>query len=166
MQSVVTLYLLLKFTAMFWWTFCFLVKLLLCLLLGCVVQLFKIEWGCLSYCGWWDSPSPCQSFMLSICSSLPLWLFPIGIPSGLEAAIHRSAFLDGVCKKFPEISSWVNWCYSQPAKLRFSHKHILASQVSNKGILLVPYFFPWYWCNLFVPYHLLSNVWYLDDGNY
>ena len=45
----------------------------------------------------------------------------------------------------------------------------LLPQVSNREILLVPYFFPWCWCNLFIPSltnQCLLSVWYLDDGTF
>ena len=99
---------------------------------------------------------------------LPYVQVGVGIPGGLEAAIHavrhslsqfgnddslalfkidmknafnecnRSAFLDGVCKEFPEISPWVYWCYSQPAELRFGHRRILASTGVQLGDPLGP----------------------------
>ena len=126
---------------------------------------------------------------------LPYGQVDVGIPGDLEVAIHavhhslsqfgndeslallkidmkkafnecnRSAFLDGVCKEFPEISPWMYWCYSQPAELWFGHRCILAStgvfllpQVSNREILLVPNFFLWCWCNFFVPSLLVKHV--------
>ena len=88
----------------------------------------------------------------------------VGIPGRLEAAIHtvchslsvlgtddllafleidvkdafndcnRTFFLDCVTEDFPEIASWVYWCYSQPAELRFGRRHILASTDVQQGI--------------------------------
>ena len=91
---------------------------------------------------------------LAVRPSLPSVFLPygqvgVGIPGGLEGAVHisrhfisvhgdddslallkvdmknafnecnRSAFFTRVSEDFPEISAWVKWCYSQPAELRF-----------------------------------------------
>ena len=95
----------------------------------------------------------------------------VGIPGGLEGAIHavrhalsqlggdeslallkidmknafnecsRTAFLSRVYKDFPEISRWVYWCYNQPVELRFGHRRILASTGVQQGDPLGPLLF-------------------------
>ena len=131
---------------------------------------------------------------------LPYGQVGVGIPGGLEAAIHavrhslaelgndeslallkidmknafnecnRSAFLDGVCKEFPEISPWVYWCYSQPAELRFGHKRILASTGVQQGDPLGPLLFSLvlvqFVRSISFTEQCLLNLWYLDDGTF
>ena len=83
---------------------------------------------------------------------------------------NRSAFLDGVCKEFPEISPWVYWCYSQPAELRFGHRHILASTGVQQGDPLGPLLFSLvlvqFLCSISFSETCLLNLWYLDDGTF
>jgi len=99
---------------------------------------------------------------LVVCPSLPDVFLPyrqvgVGIPGGLECAIHamrhflslhgdddslallkvdmknafnecsRHAFFARVLDDFPGISAWVKWCYSQPAELRFGKNRLAAS---------------------------------------
>jgi len=94
---------------------------------------------------------------------LPYGQVGVGIPGGLEAAIHgtrhyilqnasdpnfallkidmknafnewnRSAFFSRIDDEFPEISAWVKWCYSQPAELRFGSQCIHASSGVQQG---------------------------------
>ena len=131
---------------------------------------------------------------------LPFGQVGVGIPGGLEAAIHavrhslsqfgndeplallkidmknafnecnRSAFLDGVCKEFPEISPWVYWCYSQPAELRFGHRRILASTGVQQGDPLGPLLFSLvlvqFLRSISFSETCLLNLWYLDDGTF
>ena len=102
---------------------------------------------------------------------LPHGQVGVGIPGGLEGAIHavrhalsqlggdesltllkidmknafnecsRTAFLSRVYKDFPEISRWVYWCYNQPAELHFGHRRILASTGVQQGDPLGPLLF-------------------------
>jgi len=102
---------------------------------------------------------------------LPHGQVGVGIPGGLEAAIHavrhslsvlgndnslallkidmknafnecnRTSFLDRVSEDFPEIAPWVHWCYSQPAELRFGNRRILASTGVQQGDPLGPLLF-------------------------
>jgi len=99
---------------------------------------------------------------LAVRPSLPSVFLPygqvgVGIPGGLESAIHIvrhlisvhgaddslallkvdmknafnecdcSAFFSRVTEDFPEISAWVKWCYSQPAELCFGNRRLLPS---------------------------------------
>jgi len=105
---------------------------------------------------------------LAVCPSLPgVFLLygqvGVGIPGGLEAAIHvtrhyinknasdsslallkidmknafnecsRAAFFKRVIEDFPEISAWVKWCYSQPAEHWFRSSQIVASSGVQQG---------------------------------
>jgi len=102
---------------------------------------------------------------------LPYGQVGVGIPGGLETAIHatrhyisqhasdstfallkidmknafnecsRSAFFARIDDEFPEISAWVKWCYSQPAELRFGSRHIHASSGVQQGDPLGPLLF-------------------------
>jgi len=113
---------------------------------------------------------------LAVRPSLPHIFLPygqvgVGIPGGLESAIHitrhfvschgsdsslallkvdmknafnecdRSAFFIRVSEDFPEISAWVKWCYSQPAELRFGSRQVLASSGVQQGDPLGPLLF-------------------------
>jgi len=102
---------------------------------------------------------------------LPYGQVGVGIPGGLETAIHvtryyihqnasdsslallkidmknafnecsRTAFFERVVEDFPEISAWVKWCYSQPAELRFGSRRIVASSGVQQGDPLGPLLF-------------------------
>ena len=113
---------------------------------------------------------------LIICPSFPDTFLPygqvgVGIPEGLECAIHvtrrflslhgaddslvllkvnmknafnecsRPAFFARVCEDFPEISAWVKWCYSQPVELHFGRKRMVASSGVQQGDPLGPLLF-------------------------
>ena len=98
---------------------------------------------------------------------MPYGQVGVGIPGGLEGAIHiihhfisvhgdddslallkvdmknafnecnRSAFFTRVSEHFPEISVWVKWYHSQPAEFHFGNRWILASSGVQQGD---PYF--------------------------
>ena len=102
---------------------------------------------------------------------LPHGQVGVGIPGGLEAAVHAvhhtlslfgiddfsallkigmknvfnecncASFLEHVSEDFPKITPWVHWCYSQPAELQFGNKHILASTGVQRGDPLGPSLF-------------------------
>ena len=82
----------------------------------------------------------------------------------------RSAFFSHVANDFPEISSWVRWCYSHPAELRFGSWHILASSGVQQGDPLGPLLFSLVLMQ-FIDHVKLHNLvafhlWYLDDGTF
>lgn len=96
---------------------------------------------------------------------LPYGQVGVGTKGGLEAAIHlsrllierhqhntqmcilkldfsnafnqcsRDAFLGRVAKDIPEILGWVQYCYLQPAELRFGAHRILSSSGAQQGDL-------------------------------
>ena len=109
--------------------------------------------------------------MSIIGSSLPFGQVGVGVPGGLEAAIHslrtilstlgaksdlcclkvdmsnafnecnRSSFLSRCKSVFPELFAWVQWCYCCAGELHFGPHHILSTTGVQQGDPLGPLLF-------------------------
>jgi len=71
---------------------------------------------------------------------------------------------------FPEISCWVYWFHSQPAKLGYGHRHVLAStgvqQDDPLGRLLFSLVLFQSLDSTSPSERCLLSLWYLDDGTF
>ena len=82
-------------------------------------------------------------------SDSSLGLLKIDMKNAFNECSH-SAFFSRIADDFPENSNWVRWCYSQPAKLRFGSRRVLASSGVQKGNPLGPLLFSKFYCSLLI----------------
>jgi len=127
-----------------------------------IICFLKRGWYLPNYCGWSTSCLCCFAVHPSIPGIfLPYGQVGVGIPRGLEAAIHAthhcitqnaciknafnwcscSALFAHIDDEFLEISACVKWCYSQPAELWFGLRHIHTSSWVQQGDPLGPLLF-------------------------
>ena len=113
---------------------------------GLISSLFNID---LSIDVPFRQPQQLQCMLHTVCHSLSqfgdnesLALLKLDMKNAFNECSH-SEFLEVVCEEFPEISSWVYWCYSQSVELQFGHRCIRASTGVQQGDPLGPYFFLW-----------------------
>ena len=128
---------------------------------------------------------------------LPYNQVGVGIKGGLEAAIHttrylinhfrdvdnmcilkvdfrnafnecqRQRFLTRIATQFPELFGWVQYCYYQPAELRFGSHRILSSTGVQQGDPLGPLLFSLVLndcLDAIDQFPSISQIWYLEDG--
>ena len=82
--------------------------------------------------------------------------------------IKREHFVPAVCKMFPRLTSWTEWCYGESSMLLYDHSRIIESSCGvQQGDPLGPLYF----CcginglvNEIQKLNPVYNKWYMDDG--
>ena len=108
-------------------------------------------------------------FVAHHCDDSDLALLNVDMKNAFNEC-NRTSFLAKVLECFPEISAWMQWCYTQPAELRFGDQRILAAAGVQQGDPLGPLLFSLVVLDFVqsVSLHRSTclSLWYLDDGTF
>jgi len=106
-------------------------------------------------------------FVAHHCDDSDLALLNVDMKNAFNEC-NRTSFLAKVLECFPEISAWMQWCYTQPAELRFGDQRILAAAGVQQGDPLGPLLFSLVVLDFVQSVNLhrstCLSLWYLDDG--
>ena len=84
--------------------------------------------------------------------------------------VSRAAFISLSEKHFPELTPWINWCYSTDSALTYGSQTVASTEGVQQGDPLGPLLFSMVLREITelieneVPSGLLLHLWYLDDG--